>query len=32
VATALHFGAKQFLTFDAHQKRLAKAEGMQVPV
>lgn len=32
VATALHFGAAQFLTFDAHQKRLAEAEGMQVPV
>lgn len=32
VATALHFGAEQFLTFDAHQKRLAEAEGMQVPI
>lgn len=32
VATALHFGAEQFLTFDANQKRLAEAEGMQVPV
>lgn len=31
VATALHFGAEQFLTFDANQKRLAEAEGMQVP-
>lgn len=32
VATALHFGAEQFLTFDANQKRLAEAEGMQVLV
>ena len=29
---ALHFGAAQFLTFDANQKRLAEAEGTQVPV
>ena len=28
VATALHLGAKQFLTFDTHQKKLAAAVGM----
>jgi len=32
VATALHLGAAQFLTFDANQKKLAKTEGMVVPV
>jgi predicted nucleic acid-binding protein len=32
VATALHLGASEFLTFDAHQKRLAEAEGMAVPI
>lgn len=32
VATALHFGAKEFLTFDDNQKILAEAEGMKVPV
>jgi len=32
VATAIHFGAAEFLTFDANQKSLAEAEGMQVPV
>jgi len=32
VATALHFGAKEFLTFDANQKKLAKAEGLKVPL
>jgi len=32
VATALHLGASEFLTFDANQKRLAEAEGMAVPI
>ncbi len=32
VATALHFGAEQFLTFDSNQKKLAEAEGMVVPL
>ncbi len=32
VATALHFGSPVFLTFDANQKALAEAEGMNVPV
>lgn len=32
VATAIHLGAVEFLTFDANQKTLAEAEGMQVPV
>ena len=32
VATALHFGAKDFLTFDVNQKKLAKAEGLKVPL
>ena len=32
VATALHLGAAEFLTFDANQKKLAEAEGMSVPV
>jgi len=32
VATALHFGAAEFLTFDANQKKLAEAEGMAVPL
>ncbi|HAB16729.1 MAG TPA: PIN domain-containing protein [Verrucomicrobiota bacterium] len=31
VATALYLGAAEFLTFDANQKLLAKAEGMRVP-
>ncbi len=31
VATALHLGAKVFLTFDANQK-LAEAEGLKVPL
>ncbi len=30
VATALHLGVKEFLTFDANQKKLAKAEGLKV--
>ncbi|MBL9173883.1 MAG: PIN domain-containing protein [Verrucomicrobiales bacterium] len=32
VATALHLGSSEFLTFDANQKRLAVAEGMDVPI
>lgn len=32
VATALHLGFPEFLTFDANQKKLAEAEGMTVPV
>jgi predicted nucleic acid-binding protein len=32
VATAVHLGAEQFLTFDANQKKLAEAEGMVVPL
>ncbi len=32
VATALHLGANEFLTFDANQKKLAQAEGLMVPV
>jgi len=31
VATALHLGARKFLTFDAGQKRMALAEGLKVP-
>jgi predicted nucleic acid-binding protein len=31
IATALHLGAAEFLTFDAHQKQLAGAEGLHVP-
>ena len=31
VATALHLGATEFLTFDVNQKRLAEAEGLVVP-
>jgi len=31
VATALHLGARRFLTFDAGQKRMALAEGLKVP-
>jgi predicted nucleic acid-binding protein len=30
VATSLHLGAEEFLTFDANQKRLARAEGLKV--
>ena len=29
VATALHLGAREFLTFDTNQKKLAKAEGLK---
>lgn len=32
VATALHLGAQEFLTFDANQKGLAEAEGLLVKV
>jgi predicted nucleic acid-binding protein len=32
VATALHLGVTEFLTFDANQKKLAEAEGLKVPI
>jgi len=32
VATALHLGASEFLTFDGNQKKLAEAEGLKVPL
>ncbi len=32
VATAVHLGAAEFLTFDDNQKRLAEAEGLAVEV
>ena len=32
VATALQLGTEQFLTFDANQGRIARAEGMKTPV
>jgi predicted nucleic acid-binding protein len=32
VATALHLGAAEFLTFDAKQRRLAQAEALKVPL
>ncbi len=32
VATAIHLGAEQFLTFDANQRKLAEAEDMVVPL
>ena len=32
VATALHLASPEFLTFDANQRTLATAEGMDVPV
>lgn len=32
VATALHLGAAEFLSFDENQKKLAKAAGLQVPL
>ena len=32
VATAVHLGAVEFLTFDANQKKLAVAEGLVVPI
>ena len=31
VATALHLGARQFLTFDQNQKQLAASENLLVP-
>ena len=30
VAAALHLGAREFLTFDANQRKLAKAEGLKI--
>ena len=32
VATALHLGVAEFLTFDTNQRQLAEAEGLVVPV
>lgn len=32
LATALHLGCTEFLTFDARQKQLAEAEGLSVPL
>ncbi len=32
MATALHLGAEEFLTFDADQKRLAEVEGLSVSI
>ena len=32
VATALEIGAREFLTFDVNQKKLAEAEGLRVPL
>lgn len=32
VATALHLGVAEFLTFDGKQKTLAEAEGLKVPL
>lgn len=32
VASALHLGVTEFLTFDGNQKKLAEAEGLAVPV
>ncbi len=32
VATALHLGVREFLTFDSNQKRLAEMEGLVVPL
>jgi len=29
VATALHLGAREFLSFDGNQRKLARAEGMK---
>jgi len=31
VATAMHLGAREFLSFDGKQKKLAEAEGLSVP-
>lgn len=32
VATARHLAARDFLTFDARQKKLAKAIGLRTPL
>jgi predicted nucleic acid-binding protein len=32
VATAIELGAREFLTFDGNQKKLAEAEGLVVPL
>lgn len=32
VATALHLGAREFLTFDAKQRKLASLEGLRTPL
>lgn len=32
IATALHLGAKHFLSFDARQKKLARAAGLKTPL
>ena len=32
VATALHLGVSEFLSFDGKQKELAEAEGLRVPL
>lgn len=32
LATAQHLGLKQFITFDANQRKLAEAEGFVVPM
>jgi hypothetical protein len=32
VATALHLGADEFLTFDENQRALAIAEGLKAPL
>jgi len=32
VASALHLGAAEFLTFDANQKQLAESESLRVPL
>ena len=32
VATAIELGAKVFLTFDGKQKKIAEAEGLDVPL
>lgn len=32
IATAIHLGATEFLTFDGNQKKLAEAVGLATPV
>tara|TARA_R110002049_G_scaffold169969_2_gene336561 strand:- start:1310 stop:1762 length:453 start_codon:yes stop_codon:yes gene_type:complete len=32
IATAVELGAREFLTFDVNQRRLAEAEGLAVPL